>query len=139
MIQLNVFPARDGVMPSERAGAGALQPVTQRTKMPKVIIIEHDGAIHELVSEDGESVMEAALKGGVESIVAECGGACGCATCHVYVDEAWVERLPAKQIEEEEQLDLAADVRPESRLSCQIFMTNELDGLVVRTPANQGR
>ena len=107
--------------------------------MPKVTIVEHDGAIHELVSEDGESVMEAALKGGVESIVAECGGACGCATCHVYVDEAWVEKLPAKQIEEEEQLDLAADVRPESRLSCQIFMTNELDGLVVRTPANQGR
>ncbi len=107
--------------------------------MPKVTIVEYDGEKHDLDSEVGETVMESAIKGGVASIIAECGGACGCATCHVYVDEAWVDKLPAKAIEEEEQLDLAFDVRPNSRLSCQIFVTEELDGLVVRTPAHQGR
>ena len=83
--------------------------------------------------------MEAALKGGVASIIAECVGACGCATCHVYVDDPWVERLPPKAIDEEEQLDMAFDVRANSRLSCQIFVNEEIDGLVVRTPAHQGR
>jgi len=107
--------------------------------MPKVTVIEYDGVTHEIESEVGETVMEAALKGGVTSIIAECGGACGCATCHVYVDDAWVDKLPAKAIEEEEQLDLAFDVRPNSRLSCQIFMTEQLDGIVVRTPSHQGR
>jgi 2Fe-2S ferredoxin len=107
--------------------------------MPKVKIVEYDGVIHELDSELGESVMESALRGGVTSIIAECGGACGCATCHVYVDEAWVEKLPPKAIDEEEQLDLAFDVRPNSRLSCQIVVTEQLDGLVVRTPSHQGR
>ena len=107
--------------------------------MPKVTIVEYDGVTHELDSEVGETVMESAIKGGVASIIAECGGACGCATCHVYVDEPWVAKLPPKAIEEEEQLDLAFDVRPNSRLSCQIFVTDELDGLVVRTPSHQGR
>lgn len=107
--------------------------------MPKVRFIEYDGVVHNIESEIGESVMEAALKGGVTSIIAECGGACGCATCHVYVDDTWVGKLPAKAIEEEEQLDLASDLRENSRLSCQIFMTEELDGLVVRTPSHQGR
>jgi 2Fe-2S ferredoxin len=107
--------------------------------MPKVKIVEYDGEVHDLDSELGETVMESALKGGVASIIAECGGACGCATCHVYVDDAWVDKLPPKAIEEEEQLDLAYDVRPNSRLSCQIVVTEKLDGLVVRTPAHQGR
>ena len=107
--------------------------------MPKVTIVEYDGVKHEIESEIGETVMEAALKGGVTSIIAECGGACGCATCHVYVDQAWVARLPPPAIEEEEQLDLAFDVRTNSRLSCQIVVTDEIDGLVVRTPAHQGR
>jgi 2Fe-2S ferredoxin len=107
--------------------------------MPKLTVIEYDGVTHGLDSEVGESVMEAALKGGVTSIIAECGGACGCATCHVYVDSPWVDQLPAKAIEEEEQLDMAYDVRANSRLSCQIFMTEEIDGLVVLTPSHQGR
>ena len=107
--------------------------------MPKVTYIEFDGVTHSVDAEIGATMMETALRAGVSSIVAECGGSCSCATCHVYVDEAWVEKLPAKQIDEEEQLDLAFDVRPNSRLSCQIFVTEQLDGLVVRTPSHQGR
>jgi ferredoxin, 2Fe-2S len=71
-------------------------------------------------------------------IVAECGGACSCATCHVHVDEAWSEKVGPPSPMEEDMLDFAFDVRPTSRLSCQIKVTDELDGLIVRTPAQQG-
>lgn len=107
--------------------------------MPKVTFIEFDDTVHTLDAELGANMMETALQGGVTSIVAECGGACSCATCHVYVDEAWVERLEPKTAEEEDQLDGAFDVRPNSRLSCQIKVTETLDGLVLRTPSYQGR
>jgi ferredoxin, 2Fe-2S len=107
--------------------------------MPKIIFIEHDGTRHETEAELGATVMETALKNGVSGIVAECGGSCSCATCHVYVDEAWFAKVGKPSLEEEEQLDNAYDVRPTSRLSCQIKVTEELDGLVVRTPSYQGR
>jgi ferredoxin, 2Fe-2S len=107
--------------------------------MPKVTYIEFDGATHQVDAEVGETMMEAALKNGVSSIVAECGGSCSCATCHVYVDEAWVDRVGAPSDEETDQLDAAFDVKPNSRLSCQIKATPELDGLVLRTPSYQGR
>jgi len=107
--------------------------------MPKVTFIEFDDTVHTLDAELGATMMETALQGGVTSIVAECGGACSCATCHVYVEEAWVERLEPRTAEEEDQLDAAFDVRPNSRLSCQIKVTEALDGLVVRTPSYQGR
>jgi 2Fe-2S ferredoxin len=107
--------------------------------MPKVTFIEFDDTVHALDAELGATMMETALQGGVTSIVAECGGACSCATCHVYVDDAWVERLEPKTAEEEDQLDAAFDVRPNSRLSCQIKVTETLDGLVLRTPSYQGR
>ncbi len=107
--------------------------------MPKVTFIEFDDTVHTLDAEAGATMMETALQGGVTSIVAECGGACSCATCHVYVDDAWVSRLAPKSDEEEDQLDSAFDVRPNSRLSCQIKVTEELDGLVLRTPSYQGR
>ena len=107
--------------------------------MPKITYIEHDGTVHEVEAEVGSTVMEAALKGGVTGIVAECGGACTCATCLVHVDERWVERTGTRSGEEEDQLDFAFDVKPNSRLSCQIKVTEALDGLVVRTPAYQGR
>ena len=107
--------------------------------MPKITYIEHDGTTHTVEAEIGSTVMESALKGGVTGIVAECGGSCTCATCMVYVDEAWVERVGKRTEEEEDQLDFAFDVRPNSRLSCQIKVTDALDGLVVRTPAYQGR
>jgi 2Fe-2S ferredoxin len=107
--------------------------------MPKVTFIEFDDTVHTLDAELGATMMETALQGGVTSIVAECGGACSCATCHVYVDDAWVERLEPRTAEEEDQLDAAFDVRPNSRLSCQIKVTESLDGLVLRTPSYQGR
>jgi ferredoxin, 2Fe-2S len=107
--------------------------------MPKITYIEHDGTVHTVEAELGATVMETALKGSVTGIVAECGGSCTCATCMVYVDEAWMEKVGKRTDEEEDQLDTAFDVRPNSRLSCQIKVTEELDGLVVRTPAYQGR
>ncbi len=107
--------------------------------MPKVTFIEHDGTVHDVDAEIGESLMEAAIRGSVSGIVAECGGSCTCATCHVYVDEAWVAKAGERSLEEDEQLDNAYDVRPNSRLSCQIKMSDELDGILVRTPSYQGR
>ena len=107
--------------------------------MPKVTFIEFDDTVHTLEVEQGLTVMETALQGGVTSIVAECGGACSCATCHVYVDEAWVERLEPKTAEEEDMLDFAFEAKPNSRLSCQIKVTEKLDGIVLRTPSYQGR
>jgi 2Fe-2S ferredoxin len=107
--------------------------------MPKITFIEHDGTIHDVEAELGESVMEAAMRGSVSGIVAECGGSCTCATCHVYVDEGWLAKTGERSLEEDEQLDNAYDVRVNSRLSCQIKMSEDLDGLLVRTPSYQGR
>src|SRR3974377_1347367 len=106
--------------------------------MPKITYIEHDGTRHTIDAEIGASVMETALKGGVTGIVADCGG-CTCAACLGHVDEAWTDKVGSRSEEEEDQLDFAFDVRPNSRLSCQIKVTHELDGLVVHTPAYQGR
>ena len=107
--------------------------------MPKVTFIEFDDTVHTVEAEPGSTLMEAALQGGVTSVVAECGGACSCATCHVYIDDAWVDRVGPKTDEEDDQLDTTFDVRPNSRLSCQIKITEALDGLVLRTPSYQGR
>ncbi len=106
--------------------------------MPKITFIEHDGTTRTVEAQIGSTVMETALKADVIGIVAECGGSCTCATCMVYVDEAWVDKVGARSEEEEDQLDFAFDVRPTSRLSCQIKVAPELDGLVVHTPARQG-
>jgi ferredoxin, 2Fe-2S len=107
--------------------------------MPKVTYIEFDGVTHSVEAEIGATMMETALRHGVSSIVAECGGSCSCATCHVYVDDAWVERVGPPTDEEADQLDAAFEVRPNSRLACQIKVTEELDGLILRTPSYQGR
>jgi ferredoxin, 2Fe-2S len=106
--------------------------------MPKITYIEHDGKVHTVDAPVGTTVMENAIKNGVPGIVAECGGACSCATCHVHVDEAWKEKVGPPSPMEEDMLDFAFDVKPTSRLSCQIKVTDELDGLVVHTPAQQG-
>jgi 2Fe-2S ferredoxin len=82
--------------------------------------------------------METAIRNSVPGIVAECGGACSCATCHVHVDEAWTEKVGPPSPMEEDMLDFAFDVRPTSRLSCQIKVSEGLDGLVVHTPQQQG-
>ncbi len=102
--------------------------------MPKIVYLDADGTRREFDVKVGYSVMEGALSNDVPGIVAECGGACACATCHAYVDEGWLHRLPAMDDMEDAMLDAAFDRRPNSRLTCQIEVTEELDGLVV-TPA----
>jgi 2Fe-2S ferredoxin len=105
--------------------------------MPKIKYVEHNGKEHEIEVPNGWSVMEGAVKNLVPGIDADCGGACACATCHVYVDQAWLAKLDPKQDMEETMLDFAQDLEPNSRLSCQIKVTPELDGLVVRMPKSQ--
>ena len=107
--------------------------------MPKITYVHPNGTREILEVPVGTSVMRGAILNGIDGIVAECGGSCTCATCMVYVDEAWVDRVGKRSEEEEDQLDFAFDVKPNSRLSCQIKVTEALDGLVVRTPAYQGR
>jgi ferredoxin, 2Fe-2S len=107
--------------------------------MPKITYIEHDGTRHTVDAELGSTVMETALRNDVASIVAECGGGCTCATCLVHVDDAWSAIGGPPSSEEEEMLDSAFEVKPTSRLSCQIKVTDALDGLIVYTPAYQGR
>lgn len=106
--------------------------------MPKITFIDAHGESRSVEAEAGSTVMEAAIREGIPGIEAECGGACACATCHVYVDEAWTDKVGQPAPMEEDMLDFAFDVRPNSRLSCQIRIKNELDGLVVRTPSRQG-
>jgi 2Fe-2S ferredoxin len=107
--------------------------------MPKITFIEHDGVTHTVEAELGSTVMEAALRNDVASIVAECGGSCTCATCLVHVDDAWSAVVGPPTSEEEDMLDSAFEVKPTSRLACQIKVTGELDGLIVHTPSYQGR
>ncbi|MBI1237572.1 MAG: 2Fe-2S iron-sulfur cluster binding domain-containing protein [Alphaproteobacteria bacterium] len=106
--------------------------------MAKITYIEHDGTKHEIEVADGLTVMEGAIRNMVPGIDADCGGACACATCHVYVDEAWADKTGEKSGVEESMLDFATDVQPNSRLSCQIRVSAELDGLIVRMPEYQG-
>jgi ferredoxin, 2Fe-2S len=106
--------------------------------MPKITYIDHKGASRVIDAEIGSTVMETAIKNQVPGIEAECGGACACATCHVYVDEAWMSKLPRRESMEEDMLDFAFEVAPNSRLSCQIKIKAELDGLTVTTPEKQG-
>jgi 2Fe-2S ferredoxin len=106
--------------------------------MVNITFTDAEGTSRTVEAEPGSTVMEAAIRHGVPGIEAECGGACACATCHVYVDEEWREKVGAPQSMEEDMLDFAFEVRPNSRLSCQIRVTEELDGLCVHTPARQG-
>jgi ferredoxin, 2Fe-2S len=106
--------------------------------MPKITYIDYKGTHRTIDAEVGSTVMETAIKNQVPGIEAECGGACACATCHVYVDEAWLPKLPRRESMEEDMLDFAWEVRPTSRLSCQISVKPELDGLLVTTPEKQG-
>ena len=106
--------------------------------MPKITYIEHNGSEHVIEAEAGTSVMETAVKNMVPGIDADCGGACACATCHVYVDEAWLDKVGKPEAMEESMLDFAAEPKENSRLSCQINVTDALDGLVVRLPEFQG-
>jgi ferredoxin, 2Fe-2S len=105
--------------------------------MPQVTYIEHDGTEHRIELEAGRSVMQGAVDNGVPGIDADCGGECACATCHVYVDEAWLARCGTPGEQEASMLSFAATAEPNSRLACQIAMSPALDGLVVRLPEAQ--
>lgn len=105
--------------------------------MPKITYIEHNGTEHVVEVPEGLSVMEGAVKNAIPGIDADCGGACACSTCHVYVDPAWVDRLPKREPMEEDMLDFAYQPQDTSRLTCQIKVTPALDGLVVRMPEKQ--
>ena len=105
--------------------------------MAKITYIEHDGTEHTVDVKTGLSVMEGAIKNNIPGIDADCGGACACATCHVYVDEAWASKTGEKSAMEESMLDFAEGVEPNSRLACQIKMSDALDGLVVNLPESQ--
>ncbi len=106
--------------------------------MPKIIYIDTDGSRKEVDVKVGYTVMEGAMDNGVDGIVAECGGACACATCHSYIDPAWLEKLPEMDDMEDSMLDVAYERKDNSRLTCQIEVTNELDGLVVHVAENEG-
>ena len=105
--------------------------------MAKITFIQHNGTEQTVEGLPGMSVMETAVKNMVPGIDADCGGACACATCHVYVDAAWVSKTGTKEQMEQSMLDFASAVKENSRLSCQIKVTRELDGLVVRMPEHQ--
>ena len=103
----------------------------------KIKYIAHDGGETVVETDTGTSIMKAAVDNGVEGIVAECGGAMSCATCHVYFDAEWSEKLEQPQKMEKEMLEFVIEPHPTSRLSCQIKMTDELDGIVVHLPESQ--
>ena len=105
--------------------------------MTKIVYIEHDGTEHAIDVKNGLSVMEGAVKNNIPGIDADCGGACACATCHVYVDPDWTDKVGPASAMEESMLDFAENVQPNSRLSCQIRVSDALDGLVVRMPESQ--
>ena len=111
--------------------------ILKKISMAKIKYIEFSGAEHEIDVSSGLTVMEGAIKNKIPGIDADCGGACACATCHVYVAKEWIEKLPPKEDSEEDMLDFAFDVKNNSRLSCQITVSDVLDGLVVNMPEKQ--
>ena len=106
--------------------------------MAKITFVDSEGRARTVDAENGSTVMETAIRNSIPEILAECGGACACATCHVYVDEKWVEKTGKPSAMEEDMLDFAFEVQPNSRLCCQIKVSDELDGLTVKTPGKQG-
>ena len=105
--------------------------------MPKITYIDQSGFERTVDAETGATVMETAINNDVPGILATCGGSCSCATCHVYVDDDWLDKLPPPELEESDMLDTAHDLKDNSRLSCQIVVSEELDGLTVTTPPRQ--
>ncbi len=105
--------------------------------MPKITYIEHNGKSHTIEVAPGMSVMDGAVKHAIPGIDGDCGGACACATCHVYVGAAWLDKVGKPSGMEESMLDFASDVTPASRLSCQIKVNADLDGLEISMPPSQ--
>ncbi len=105
--------------------------------MPKILFVEFSGAKHEVEAKVGDSLMQSATINFVPGIIADCGGNCACATCHVYIGEPWSSRIAAPSKEEKEMIECALHVMAESRLSCQVIVNDELAGMVVRLPESQ--
>ena len=105
--------------------------------MPKITYIENNGKSHQIEISNGLSVMEGAVQNNIPGIDADCGGSCACATCHVYVEEKWFNKLPKKEDGEEDMLDMAFEPKKNSRLSCQLMVSDQIDGLVVNLPEKQ--
>ncbi|MCR9268857.1 MAG: 2Fe-2S iron-sulfur cluster-binding protein [Henriciella sp.] len=105
--------------------------------MAKITYVDHEGTERVVEATNGESVMETAIKNSIPGIDADCGGACACATCHVYVDDAFMEKVGQPEDMEQSMLDFAENVQANSRLSCQISVSDDLDGLKVTTPESQ--
>ncbi len=106
--------------------------------MPKITYISEDNKTITVEVQNGLTVMEGAIQNDIPGIDADCGGGMSCATCHVYVDENWLAKLPQKEDGEEDMLDMAFEPKKNSRLSCQLIVSDELDGLIVNTPSKQG-
>ena len=106
--------------------------------MSKITYIEHSGETHTIDVANGLTVMEGAVQNNIPGIDADCGGSMACATCHVYVKEEWFNKLPKKEDGEEDMLDMAFEPKKNSRLSCQLIVSDDLDGLIVNIPAKQG-
>jgi ferredoxin, 2Fe-2S len=105
--------------------------------MPKITYIDQEGTARTVEADIGATVMETAINNDIPGILATCGGSCSCATCHVYLTEEWYEKLGEPGLDEADMLDTAHDLKPTSRLSCQIQVTEALEGLTVTTPARQ--
>ena len=105
--------------------------------MPKITYKEHNGGSRTIEVENGLSVMEGAIQNDIQGIDADCGGSMACATCHVYVEENWLNKLPKAEEAEVDMIDMAHEPKKNSRLSCQLIVTDELEGLVVTTPEKQ--
>tara|TARA_Y100001970_G_scaffold247740_1_gene316706 strand:+ start:56 stop:376 length:321 start_codon:yes stop_codon:yes gene_type:complete len=105
--------------------------------MPKITYVEHSGKTHTIEVANGLTVMEGAVQNNIPGIDADCGGSMACATCHVYVKEEWFNKLPKKEDGEEDMIDMAFEPKKNSRLSCQIMVSDQLDGLVVDLPEKQ--
>ena len=105
--------------------------------MPKINFITHEKENYTIEVQNGLTVMEGAVQNNIPGIDADCGGGMACATCHVYVKESWLDKLPKKEDGEEDMLDMAFEPKKNSRLSCQLIVTDELDGLVVDIPSKQ--
>ena len=106
--------------------------------MAKIIYIENNNKSHTIKVENGLTVMEGAVQNNIPGIDADCGGGMVCATCHVYVKEEWFNKVPKKEDGEEDMLDMAFEPKQNSRLSCQLVVSDELDGLIVNIPSKQG-
>lgn len=105
--------------------------------MPELIYIETNGTTHRVNAAPGQNLMQVALRNMVPGILGDCGGICSCATCHVMIDDAWLKRLPAMSETESFLIEGVPDAQPGSRLSCQVKVTDSIDGMVIRVPAEQ--